>query len=187
MTLLPEAREIKARRKALGLTQAELARAAGLSQSLVAKIESGKADASYSRVKKVFDTLEASEARGERRARDVMHRGIVCVKKSDKILKAVALMRRKGLSQLPILDEGGRCIGSVSEKTVLDALGERKSKSIREIGTKEVEVAIGEAFPVIDENTLLSIVAGLLSHHLAVLVQRRGKLVGIITKTDLLK
>jgi predicted transcriptional regulator len=184
--LLPEAREIAARRRALGLTQAALAQAAGLSQSLVAKIEAGKVDAAYSRVKRVFDALEALEARGERRARDVMHRGVVGVKKGDKVAKAVALMRRRGISQLPVFDDGGRCVGSVSEKTILDALAGGR-KSVSDLKKEGVEIALSEAFPLIDEDTPLSIVSGLLAHHAAVLVQRRGRVVGIITKSDLLK
>jgi predicted transcriptional regulator len=44
----------------LGLTQGQLAKIAGVSQSFIAKIESGKIDPSYSKVKTIFDVLDLS-------------------------------------------------------------------------------------------------------------------------------
>ncbi|MEM2547192.1 MAG: helix-turn-helix domain-containing protein, partial [Candidatus Bathyarchaeia archaeon] len=60
--MLPSLDEIAKRRKLLGLTQKQLAKIAGVSQSFVAKVESGKIDPSYSKVKAIFDVLERMEA-----------------------------------------------------------------------------------------------------------------------------
>ncbi|MEM3267388.1 MAG: helix-turn-helix domain-containing protein [Conexivisphaerales archaeon] len=49
-----ELREISKMRKVLGLTQVQLAKMAGISQSLLAKIEAGKVDPSYTRARKIF-------------------------------------------------------------------------------------------------------------------------------------
>ena len=46
-------------RKSLDVTQTELAHSSGISQSTIAKIESGKISASYETVVKLFDTLES--------------------------------------------------------------------------------------------------------------------------------
>ena len=54
-----ELSEVKVIRKKLGLTQGELAKAAGVSQSLIAKIESTKIDPTYSKVKLIFHALES--------------------------------------------------------------------------------------------------------------------------------
>ena len=69
---LPDVRDIGRRRKAAGLTQKELALRAGVSQSIVAKIESGSVQPSYEIVRRlfaVFDDLgraaEAVAAAGE--------------------------------------------------------------------------------------------------------------------------
>ena len=46
-----ELNEISRLRKQLGLTQAELAKLSGVSQSLIAKLEAGKIEPSYSKAK----------------------------------------------------------------------------------------------------------------------------------------
>ncbi|MBU4502216.1 MAG: helix-turn-helix domain-containing protein, partial [Nanoarchaeota archaeon] len=46
--------EIKIRRNKIGLTQTQLARLAGVSQSLIAKIESKKIDPTFSKTKSIF-------------------------------------------------------------------------------------------------------------------------------------
>jgi len=61
--MLPSLDEIAKKRKMLGLTQKELARMAGVSQSSIAKIESGKIDPSYNKVKAIFDVLERMETK----------------------------------------------------------------------------------------------------------------------------
>jgi len=186
--LLPELSEVKKRRKSLNLTQGALAKLTGASQSFVAKLEKGKTDPAYSLAKRVFDALEAMETRTEKRAKELMNPRVYSVSRRDKISRAVSLIRSKGISQLPVFDDKGRCVGSVSEGSVLEKVeGLAKGKGVEDLQDKEVNVAIGEPFPLIDENTPQSLVASLLTHHLAVLVQRRGRIVGIITKSDLLK
>lgn len=63
--MLPSLDEIAKRRKLLGLTQKQLAKIAGVSQSFIAKIESGKIDPSYSKAKAIFDTLEKNGGSGK--------------------------------------------------------------------------------------------------------------------------
>ena len=48
-------KEIKILRKKLEITQNELAKKSGVSQSLIAKIESSNIDPAYSSIKKIFD------------------------------------------------------------------------------------------------------------------------------------
>jgi DNA-binding XRE family transcriptional regulator len=51
-TMFPTLQDIAKRRRQLGLKQTELAKAAGVSQSLIAKLEAGTIDSSYTKVKK---------------------------------------------------------------------------------------------------------------------------------------
>jgi predicted transcriptional regulator len=59
--MLPDLNEICRRRKMLNLTQAELAKRAGVSRSLIAKLETGRLNPSYMVAKRIFDVLEALE------------------------------------------------------------------------------------------------------------------------------
>ena len=101
---------IRRRRAALGMTQAQLAKEAGVSQSLVAKLESGRSDASYSRVRRILDALEAREHATGLKAGDVMSRRLRAIAPHEKASKAVALMRKRGVSQLPVLEDGAATV-----------------------------------------------------------------------------
>ena len=61
--MLPEIKDITRRRKILGLTQNKLARQANVSQSLVAKIETGRVDPSYSKMMKILIALDEEEGK----------------------------------------------------------------------------------------------------------------------------
>jgi len=63
--MFPPLEEIAKKRRMLGLKQAEIAKLAGVSQSLIAKLESGKIDSSYTKVKTIFDTLERLEVKNK--------------------------------------------------------------------------------------------------------------------------
>lgn len=59
--MMPELTELAAIRRRLQITQSELASRAGVSQSLISKVESGEVVPAYDRAKKVFDALEELE------------------------------------------------------------------------------------------------------------------------------
>ena len=188
--LLPLLDEISRRRKEAGLTQSKLAGIAGVSQSIIAKIESGSVDPSYSIVRKLFsalDSLKAESASGEdrvRRAGELMSRGVVWVGKNQLVRDAVTVMRRRGYSQLPVLD-GGRSIGSLSEKTVLDRAAH--GENLEELFRRRVGDVMESPLPVVNEDTSVDALYGLLRENYAVLVSRGNEVVGILAKSDLLK
>ncbi|HID15819.1 MAG TPA: CBS domain-containing protein [Candidatus Atribacteria bacterium] len=182
--MLPSLKEIARKRRMLGLTQKELAKLAGVSQSFIAKIESGKISPSYTRVKAIFDVLFQLENRLSFRAKHIMHNEVVGVQKEDSVSRAVQLMMDYGYSQLPVFD-GERVVGSISERTILNLIA--SGRDIVEISSLPVEEVMDEAFPQVDENTPLTLISSLLQVYPAVLVLRKGRVVGIITKADLLK
>ncbi|MGQ9507570.1 MAG: CBS domain-containing protein [Candidatus Bathycorpusculaceae bacterium] len=181
---MPSLNEIAKRRKLLGLTQKQLAKIAGVSQSFIAKIESGKIDPSYSKAKAIFDTLEKMEARENYTAKTILHKDVVSVQKSDKVAKAISLMVEHGFSQLPVFD-GEKCVGCISEKTILSQV--TAGRDISQVSQKLVEEIMDEAPPQIDENAPLPLISSLLHIYPAILVINRGKVTGIITKADLFK
>lgn len=182
--MLPETDEIGKRRKSLGLTQKNLAILAGVSQSIIAKIESKKVNPSYKITKRIFDVLESLERKNQITAKQILSPKVVCVSKNDKVDKAIKLMRKHGYSQIPVCDKG-QIIGSISEKTILDIFS--RGESLSEMLNKKVSVVMDEALPKVGEHESLTAISTLLQSNPAVLVTRKGKTVGIITKADLFK
>ena len=68
--MFPTLKDIAKRRRQLCLKQTELAKAAGVSQSLIAKLEAGTIDSSYTKVKAIFDVLEHLEFKTKVQAED---------------------------------------------------------------------------------------------------------------------
>ena len=169
-------------RRRLGLTQRELARLSGVSQSLISKIERGRVNPSYEVVKRILDALELVRSRRSRNlsAGAICTRDVISVYASDPIRKAIELMRRHGISQLPVLS-GGRVVGSISEATIA-----RRLEEIKSLETRVGEI-MDEAFPTIPEDSSIDLVRRLLQEYPAVLLQKNGRITGIVTKADLFK
>jgi predicted transcriptional regulator len=182
--MLPEIEEIKKRRKNQGLTQKELALLSNVSQSLIAKIESKKVSPSYSVVKRIFETLEKLERKKEVTAKEIMSKKVIYVDKNDSIARAVKLMEEHGYSQLPVLHKN-QSVGSITERTILDLIA--NGKNLSKVLNLPVEKVMGESFSRISENTPLTVISPLLKYSSAILVTRKDKMVGIITKSDLFK
>jgi len=185
LLLLPPIQEIKKRRIALGISQKKLANAVGASQSLIAKIESNRVNPSYDVVRKIFEYLDRVEQPRTGLAKDIEKRDLVWIKKGEKVRDAAEKMRQFGFSQLPVRDDREEiCVGSISERQIVHAiLNEPDPKAFYE---KQVAEVMGEQFPVVDETIPVTAVALLLQHSQAVLTARKGRIVGIVTPSDLL-
>jgi len=181
--MLPELSEIRAFRKQHNLTQSGLSSLSGVSQSLIAKLEAGKITPSYDKAKRLFDTLEKMHEESRLSAKDVMTKKVLYVDEDETIKKAIKILEKNALSQLPVLRKG-QSIGLITEKGVLAKLS---SEGNIDVEKGKVEEVMDEAVPTIQENTPLQIVSQLLNHCPAVLVKKKGKIRGIITKSDLLK
>lgn len=172
-----ELEEIKKIRKKIGLTQTELANRAGVSQSLIAKIEAGRIDPTYTKTKKIFAALSELEKKDDIKAGQLMTTKLISVAPIDEIRETIAKMRKFQISQLPVIEEH-KLIGMVSESTILEAMLNSK-------GTKVNEV-MQEAPPIVSKTTSIQVVSNLLTHFPMVIVSEEGKLIGLITKSDLL-
>ncbi len=93
-------------------------------------------------------------------------------------------MKEHGYSQIPVL-RGKRSVGSVSEKTILRQILE--GKDLAQISGLSAYRIMEEAFPQVGEDAPLSLISNLLQTYQAVLVAKKGDLIGIITKADLLR
>jgi predicted transcriptional regulator len=182
--MFPTLEEIAKKRRQLGLKQAELAKLAGVSQSLVAKLESGKIDSSYTKVKTIFDVLDRLEAKTKIQEEKVVPNEVISIQKDEPLAKVVRLMKDHGYSQIPVFD-GKQSVGSISEKTILrQILAGKDLAQISRLATGDI---MEEAFPQVSEDAPLSLISSLLQTYSAVLMAKKGSVVGIITKADLLR
>ena len=173
-----ELEEVKKIRKKLGLTQTELANRAGVSQSLIAKIESNRIDPTYTKTKKIFAALSDLEKKEEIKAEELMTSKIISISPSASIKEAINKMKKSQISQLPVIDDSHKTIGLVSESTILDALLNSKGAIVKDV--------MQESPPIVAKTTSIQVVSSLLKHYPIVLVSEEGKLTGLITKSDLL-
>jgi|WetSurMetagenome_2_1015567.scaffolds.fasta_scaffold184678_2 predicted transcriptional regulator len=172
--------EIKRLRKLNDLTQSELSRLAGVSQSLVAKIESGNIDASYTNIQKIFDCLDALKQKKELKAADVMTRKIYSIAGKASVSEAVRKMRQHEISQIPVV-ESGKVLGLITETDIIARIsGGRNPAELLVMDAAE------EAPPTISGKAPLSAVTELLKYAPLVLVLEKGRLKGVITKADVL-
>jgi predicted transcriptional regulator len=183
IAMLPAIDIIPERRRKLGLTQNQLADMAGVSQSYIAKLEAGKIEPSYLKVKAIFESLDSVERRKEVSAGEMMTREVVFVDADSYIHEAVEIMRKHGFSQLPVTKDG-KPVGGVSERTLLDQV--LYPDDDLPPGMRRIRDVMEESFPQVSDDAPLSLLSSLLKYYPAVLVQSKGDIVGIITKADLL-
>lgn len=181
MFRLPKGEEIRQLRRKRGLTQEQLAVRAGVSQSMIAKIEGGTVNPRISTIKSIFQVLQAAKPS---QASDIMSHPVTCVEAKDTMKQAVTFMRENGFSQLPVL-LNGMVVGSVSETTILKHLG--GSDDPQNMMRTKVENLMDPPFPEVNLNSGLTEVTRLLRRSSAVLVvDERMHMAGIITKIDVL-
>lgn len=181
--MLPELLEIKTRRKQLGLTQSELAQKTGISQSLLAKIESEQLVPAYSKAKRIFDFFESIQQKTRLLAGDIMNPRVKSVKSTVVVADAIRLMKKNGISQLPVL-ENGSIVGVVSENAIVE--GMQVAKKLSEFKELPVFEIMLESLPTVTRETPFKAVSALLDHNSAVLVLKKGAILGIISRSDLL-
>lgn len=180
--MLPEILSIKSRRLGLGIKQKQLAELAGVSQSLIAKLENKGIDISYSLAKKIFLALDKAEHTKEKKCFDIMTHKIVYVRKNDKISRASELMKRNSIDQLPVI-ENKRVVGSISESLIFNNIMSGSKNKVIHMRVKEI---MKEPFPTVSAEMPISIVLPMLKNTDAIIVYQKDKLVGIITKANLI-
>lgn len=184
--MLPDLDEIPRLRRALGLTQTALARAASVSQSTIVKIEKKQMNPSYDVVRRLMNSLEAEMKRQERKVlvEQIQSKKVQYVEARMALETAANEMRHWKFSQMPVM-ASGRPVGSISDKVINNLiLSGRDPKDLARIRVEEV---MEPAFPQVDAKTPVELAASLLRHYNAVLVTNKGEVTGIVTKSDLMK
>lgn len=179
----PEINSIRLRRQKLGLKQKELALQAEVSQSLIAKLEKGKIEPSYSTMRKIFSALDMKEFSAEKKCSEIMTIQPRFISARASVKKASALMKQNNLSQLPVMDLG-HPVGSISESTILNKLLDGVPRT--QLFTQKVSDIMDDPFPLIRADSPITIAHSLLKTSPAILLTERNKVVGIITKSNIL-
>lgn len=180
---LVDPKQLKRIRLRLGMTQAELARASNVSQSLVAKLESGHVDPSFTTMKAISETLRSQIRSEGRKASDIMSKPVLSVQASTPLSECINLMRQKGISQVPVYS-GQKVLGSVSEGQIVTLLS--SASEPKALLATPVSRFAEASFPIVDEKTPVDALYSLFDFVPAVLVASEEQIVGIVTKIDMI-
>ena len=172
--------DIKNVRKQLGMTQSDLAKRAGVSQSLIAKIESDKLDPTYSNAVKIFSALDSLQKKESLKAKDFIHKGVIACFEEELVKDVIQKMKKYEISQLPVM-RSDVVVGVVSESRIIEKLLESGNKELK------VKDVMGDIPPIVSPETDESVISNLLKFFSMVLVQDKGKLKGLITRSDILR
>jgi CBS domain-containing protein len=116
-------------------------------------------------------------------ARDVMRYGLFTVRPETTIYEAMDILASKNITGLPVVDDCMNLVGIVSEKDILGLLYgvETRPQTVGEIMTEEV-VSFNH------NDSLFDVCDCLINNDFRrVPILDRGKLVGIITRTDIIE
>lgn len=178
---IPTPEELKKRREDLGMRQSQLAVRAGISQSMVARIEAGSVDPRVSTLVKVIRALDSAGPR-TLSAADVMHAPVTSVGPEDSILRAVAIMEQNNFSQIPVID-AGLPLGYISESAIVSVI---EKQGLHRSDHYPVKNFMESGFPTVPPDMGVDTVIKILQDHHAVLVIGQGRVQGVITKHDLI-
>ncbi|MCZ7397698.1 MAG: CBS domain-containing protein [Candidatus Methanoperedens sp.] len=179
---LPTPDDMKKTRLELSLTQHDLATRAGVSQPLIARIESGDVDPRLSTLRKIFNAFDA--ARKEKvEVRNIMHSPVIHTSSDSSIEEAARIMEEHSFSQMPVIDNGVP-VGSISTDQIVHSMTDQDIKKVSHIPVKNI---MGESFPTVSPMTDANTVSRVFEQHPAVLVLEKGKVVGMVTRHDIMK
>jgi len=185
---IPDLANLRSELKSNMISQLALSKMSGVSQSVISRIIDGKIrDPSYGTVVKLLHALNllnnydgiVKHQDNSKTAKDVMSKRVASVKPHDTLQNAWEIMKHRNFSQIPVIDGRGRVIGSVTE-ALLAEYDQQLDHVIN-------ETLYDDPFPAVGENAELITVANILKTTQAVLVVKRGKVLGIITRYDLIE
>jgi predicted transcriptional regulator len=180
---LIEPKQLKRIRSQLGYTQAGLAKAAGVSQSIIAKIEAGTVDPTFSTLSAISRALSSSRAAKGKKAVDVMSSPVIGVQDRATLMECISIMKKNAFSQLPVFS-GEKMVGTITDNHVMTISSEAADP--RKVLNDRVGDHILPVFAVVGRDTPAEALYSLFRYLPAVLVVSGEKVEGIITKIDLL-
>ena len=116
-------------------------------------------------------------------AKDVMSTEIITITKDATMQHVIRLLVTRGITGLPVVSDDMEMLGIVTEKDVLKMLYDRN------VNIKSAEALMTPNVICFDENDdLIAVFKGLVENNFRrVPILSQGKLVGIISRTDIIK
>lgn len=112
--------------------------------------------------------------------REIMTPNPVTVRPESSVRKALELLIEHGISGLPVVDADDAIVGIVSEKDLLRLFSEPSPGSVDAVMTREPVMIDGDA-------PLVEVVDCLMQYDFRrVLIHEQGRLVGVVSRTDLM-
>lgn len=109
---------------------------------------------------------------------------VITARASDRMTDVVGLLKKHGVSQLPVVDDEGRLLGMVRE---IDLLKHMLTAAHEHEHDETIESMIDRSVAIVQPNTPLETLMGIFSERRAVVVTTNGdKVYGILTQIDLL-
>jgi predicted transcriptional regulator len=172
MVITPE--ELKKRRNELGLSQKKMSDALGVSQSILSKFEAKKHYPGYHALKKIEEHLQSIKEENPSTVENFMVRGVMSFKSTDKVKEVSRAFKQKSYSQAPVIEDG-MVLGLITARGLLDA---DPAESISDKLEPEP--------PVISKETPLAVGKSLLKEFPMLLINDKGKIIGILAREDVL-
>ncbi|HRJ05448.1 MAG TPA: CBS domain-containing protein, partial [Ignavibacteria bacterium] len=105
---------------------------------------------------------------------------MISAEPGENIGEALAKLEQYNISQIPVLDEN-RSVGSLTEADLMSMIIDDPATI-----DKKVSEVMGKAYPVIDESEDIKHGIQYLKESPAILVSQFGRLIGILTRYDVL-
>ncbi len=184
---VPSISNIRLFREKLGWTQKKLAEAVDVGQSYIARIEQGR-HPSYDVLVKIFAVLREEFTKREDNppiAKDkaTSRKNMRCLKPDNTLKDARILLQ--DVDQLPVIEKISSvslefCRGTVTSRLLVKHINEDLD------GTTLIKDIMGPPLPTFSEDTPLHQIREILRFIDAALLVNKGKITGIITKSDLI-
>jgi len=176
-----ELTEIKRRRQRLDWTQTQLANKSGLSQSFIAKLESGKIDPTFSRVRILQEVLTDAEGTIQTTAGKLMAHKLYSITPQSLGSAAAKMLSSHNISQLPVMQDQ-QVLGLITESLLVGIISSGKN-----LGKLKVREIMDDPPPIFSKKTPQKLIQEVLKGESLVLISDKGKITGVTTKADILK
>jgi CBS domain-containing protein len=138
------------------------------------------------------------------KAKDIMNRDVLYVTPVTPLKEVAEIMGRRGISGVPVVDEGRKVAGIISEKDFLSHMGMQKNITFMSVvaecligngcmavdirGKSAGDIMTTAAISVYEDTSIMEIDNLMRKHRInrVPVLNKNDKLIGIVTRTDLL-